>query len=257
MGKTKDELEGKSLFDIFPKEQAEKYWEDDKKIIASGKAITGIIEAANTSSGHRWVQTDKIPFTDENGEILGVIGFSIDITERKAAEEAKIKSQVILQRIIDLLPIRIFWKDANLKYLGCNLMFANDAGKKTVNEVIGSDDFQMGWKDQAEAYRKDDKEVIQTQTPKVNYEEEQTTPNGDKIWLLTNKVVLKDVAGNTEGVLGTYLDITDKKLAENRLTNTLNDTKKMNEIMVNRELKMIELKNRITELEHKLSKNQS
>ena len=255
MGKAKSELEGKSLFDIFPKEQADKYWQDDKEIISSGKAMSGIIETINTPLGQRWVQTNKVPYKDKKGNVIGVVGFTFDITDRRAAEEASVKSQVMLQRIIDLLPIRIFWIDNNLKYLGCNLIFAKDAGKESVNEVIGKDDFQMGWKDQADAYRTDDFAVIQTQTPKINYEEEQTTPNGNKIWLLTNKVVLKDTGGSVEGVLGTYVDITDKKQTEDKLAKALEDARKMNEIMVNRELKMVELKNRIAELENKLPKN--
>lgn len=253
MGKTRAELEGKSLFDLFPKDQAENYWKDDKEIMQTGKAKTGIVETAETAKGIKWLETDKIPYFDVTGKIIGIIGFSVDITDRKIAEDAIKKSQLMLQRIIDLLPIRIFWKDIKLIYLGCNKVFAKDAGKASAEEVIGLDDFHMGWKDQAEAYRKDDMQVIKSQMPKFDYEEEQTSPTGDKLWLMTNKVVLKDVNGQTEGVLGTYLDITERKLAEIELKNALDVAKKANEFMVNRELKMIELKNKIIELENQLN----
>ena len=117
----------------------------------------------------------------------------------------------LLQRIIDLLPIRIFWKDKDLNYLGCNAVFAKDAGKINPDEMIGKNDFQMNWAEQAELYRADDFEVIKTGNEKRNYEEPQTTPDGNVIWLKTSKVLLTDVHGVLMGVLGTYEDITEYK----------------------------------------------
>jgi PAS domain S-box-containing protein len=87
MGLPKKELEGRSLFDIYPWALAEASWKDDKEVIESGKAKMGIIEPLETPKGRRWVQTDKIPFWDTQGAVKGVIGFSVDITERKRADE--------------------------------------------------------------------------------------------------------------------------------------------------------------------------
>jgi methyl-accepting chemotaxis protein len=83
-----------------------------------------------------------------------------EITERKQAEKKIDNSQKLLQRIINLLPIRVFWKDKNLRYLGCNEIFAKDAGKNTPEDLIGKDDFQMNWKELAERYRADDQRII-------------------------------------------------------------------------------------------------
>lgn len=254
MGKQKQDFEGKSLFDLFPNDEADRYWKDDLEVINSKKSKTGIIESIHTTKGVRWLRTDKIPYFDEYGTIIGVIGFAIDITDRVNAEDSIKKSQFILQNIIDLLPIRIFWKDLNLKYLGCNIAFAKDGGKTSPNELIGKDDYEMTWKDQAEAYRSDDFAVIKSGTPKLNYEEEQTTPAGGKIYVITNKVPLKNNLGEIIGVLGTYVDITERKHNDESLKQALLDTKRMNELMVDRELKMIDLKKRIEELEsHKTS----
>ena len=88
MGLPKEQLEGWSLFELYPNEEAEAFWRDDKQVIASGKAKVGIEEKMQSKQGQRWVQTDKIPHRDAEGNIIGVIGFSVDITERKKAEEA-------------------------------------------------------------------------------------------------------------------------------------------------------------------------
>jgi len=84
----REEMEGKSCFDLWPKQQAEDFWRDDKVVMQSGMPKIGIIEPVMSPKGERWVQTDKIPYRDENGDIAGIIGFAIDITERKAAEDA-------------------------------------------------------------------------------------------------------------------------------------------------------------------------
>jgi PAS domain S-box-containing protein len=125
--------------------------------------------------------------------------------------------QDILQHIIDLLPTRIFWKDLNLKYLGCNMAFAKDAGKKSPKEMIGKDDFQMVWKEQAKAYRKDDNAVIRSGKAKANFEEPQTTPDGRRIWLRTSKIPLTDGKKKIIGIIGMYDDITEIKNAEEEL----------------------------------------
>ncbi|PJB59484.1 MAG: hypothetical protein CO098_03185 [Bacteroidetes bacterium CG_4_9_14_3_um_filter_41_19] len=86
-GKSKEELEGKNLSDLYPKEDADNYYQDDLAVINSGLARMNIIEPLETKNGVKWVSTSKIPFVNTNGETIGVIGMSIDITERKLAEQ--------------------------------------------------------------------------------------------------------------------------------------------------------------------------
>ena len=118
--------------------------------------------------------------------------------------------QQIILAILDAVPARIFWKDKNLVYLGCNTPFACDAGFSRPEEIVGKDDYQMGWRDQADRYRGDDREVIETGRSKLLIEEPQTTPDGKVITLLTSKVPLRDSNGEVFGVLGTYLDVTER-----------------------------------------------
>jgi PAS domain S-box-containing protein len=87
MGSSKEQLEGKSLFNLYPREQAEAFWRDDKEVMASGRPKMNIIESVEIKKELRWVQTDKIPYRDAQGNIIGIIGFAVDITERQQAEE--------------------------------------------------------------------------------------------------------------------------------------------------------------------------
>jgi PAS domain S-box-containing protein len=93
MGLPKEKLQGQSLFDLYPREMAEAFWNDDKEVVTSRKSRYGIVESMQTPNGTRILQTDKIPYFDESGDVIGVIGFAVDITERKQAEEALQESE--------------------------------------------------------------------------------------------------------------------------------------------------------------------
>ncbi len=141
-----------------------------------------------------------------------VIGIDRDITKRKNAEIALRESQQMLRTVLDTVPVRVFWKDRNGVYLGCNLPCAKDSGFESPGEIIGKNDFQMGWREQAELYRADDLQVIESSIPKLAYEEPQSFDKGIR-WLRTNKVPLRSAEGEIVGVLGTYEDVTDAKQA--------------------------------------------
>ncbi|WP_243358072.1 PAS domain S-box protein [Fundidesulfovibrio terrae] len=130
------------------------------------------------------------------------------------SDAAARESSRMLAQILDAIPARVFWKDLDLNYLGCNRPFAADAGLDSPEEIVGKSDLEMVWIEQANAYRADDREVISSGLPKLGYEEGQTHKDGRTIWVRTNKVPLRGPGGAIRGVLGTYEDITDRKLIE-------------------------------------------
>jgi PAS domain S-box-containing protein len=97
-----EDIAGKSDFDFFPKELAEKYRQDDKRIMVSGK--TEAIEEKYIQDGHeRIVHTVKTPVKDGEGNIAYLLGIFWDITERKRAEEQIMQSlnekEILLREI--------------------------------------------------------------------------------------------------------------------------------------------------------------
>jgi PAS domain S-box-containing protein len=130
--KDKTELEGISLYDLYPEEEADKYYRDDLEVINSGAAKLDIEEQWGTAESLRWVNTSKIPFIDDNGVITGIIGISTDMTERKKAENELRK----FSTAVDQSPanIVITGTDGTIEYV--NPMFTTLTGY-TFEEAIG------------------------------------------------------------------------------------------------------------------------
>ncbi|NLF37857.1 PAS domain S-box protein [bacterium] len=110
MGMPKEQIEGKSLFDLFPRDQAEASWREDQEVIASGSPKENIIQRIPTPSGEHIIQTDKLPARDAHGMIVGTISFSIDVTEKKRAEEA-LREIEIIKRLQEELQFTQFAMD--------------------------------------------------------------------------------------------------------------------------------------------------
>ncbi len=123
----------------------------------------------------------------------------------------------LLKTIIDSVPVRIFWKNLEGTYLGCNQSFLDDAGLKDVSEIIGKTDYEMVWKEEARLYREDDAKVQDSGVEKLSYIEKQTQKDGKVVTVSTSKVPLKNSGGEIIGVLGLYQDITEEFEAKKAL----------------------------------------
>lgn len=119
-------------------------------------------------------------------------------------------SQQMLRTILDNVHVGIFWKDRESRYLGANKLFLRDSGLKGEGELIGKSDFEV-LPEQAELVRADDRSVMDTATPKLDYEESVRSADGRTACLRTCKVPLFDQDGRVFGVLGVYVDITEQK----------------------------------------------
>ncbi len=210
-GREPEEMIGRPFYEFVSPEEVARDRAELERALASGEASLKFENRVLHRDGHEVVLlANAVVRRDEAGGIVGTVGTSQDVTERKRAEEALHASQQILENILNTISVRVFWKDKNLVYLGCNAAFARDAGFADPKDIVGKDDYQMGWRAQADLYRRDDREVIESGRPKLLVEEPQTTPGGDIVTFLTSKVPLRNAQGEIGGVLGTYLDITDR-----------------------------------------------
>lgn len=158
------------------------------------------------------------PIRTTEDKIMGMVQLSVDITHIVKLEKSLLNQYELLHNIIDTVPIRIFWKDINSKYLGANDLFVSDANLNSVDELIGKSDYELKWRDtEAKKYIEDDVKVIKSGESKLHIEETQTSANGKVMIISTSKVPLKDTNGEIIGVVGTYEDITRRKNLERKL----------------------------------------
>lgn len=135
MGLRVEEVEGKSTHDLYP-EEATRYYQADLKVMKTGQPTHGIIEPYRIASGEkRWVRTDKIPYRDGNGDIIGVIVFSVDITERVRAEEALQKTHAGLELLVEERTRSLAQANAALRAQIQERLRAEDALKKAHAEM--------------------------------------------------------------------------------------------------------------------------
>ncbi len=159
----------------------------------------------------QWVLSrGRVTAHDDAGRALVMEGVYVDLTRFKATEEALRASQRFLRLVLDTIPARVFWKDSESRYLGCNRAFARDVGLADTAAVSGLIDEDLPWSVHADAYRTDDRAVMvgggaafHAQRPVVN-------AGGESRWVETIKVPLQDADGSVFGVLGTFQDVTER-----------------------------------------------
>ena len=133
-------------------------------------------------------------------------------------------SQQMLQILMDSMTNAVFWKDRQSRYLGCNKVFASFAGVEP-EAMVGLSDRDMPWADDpdfdADWFVDWDQVVVESGEPRFGIIERLRSAAGEVRWIETNKVPLRDLSGAVIGVLGTFEDVTERRVAEDNLQRTL------------------------------------
>jgi PAS domain S-box-containing protein len=136
MGVSPADLIGKTDFEFFPREMAEKFFADEQALLKSGKALIDHEEVAfdKTRGMNRVILTSKVPLHDADGNLTGVVGMGLDITERKAADE-RMASSDRLESIGRLAAGVAHEINTPIQYLSDSVSFIRDGVKELLEYI--------------------------------------------------------------------------------------------------------------------------
>jgi len=137
--------------------------------------------------------------------------------ERRNLSDALAHERNVLRTMIDLIPAFIYAKDAQSRFTACNKLVANRMGVQP-DDLIGKTDFDFFPREMAEKFFADEQAMMKSGKPLVDHEEIafDKIAGMDRV-IITNKIPLRDANGTLTGIVGTGLDITGRKAAEQRL----------------------------------------
>jgi PAS domain S-box-containing protein len=134
-----EELAGHTDYDFFPKDLADKYRADDRRIMESG--IQETIEERYVRPGYEgWIQTVKTPIRDEDGKICGILSIFWDVTQRRLAEQRLQEQAKLLDITSDAVFVRdmrhdiVYWNQSAQRIFGWS---ASEAIGKNADELLG------------------------------------------------------------------------------------------------------------------------
>jgi PAS domain S-box-containing protein len=158
------------------------------------------------------LSTNARPLRNDQGELQGGVIVFRDITDRRKAETALKDSQALYHSLVECLPLTIFRKDLEGRFIFGNQRFFEAMGKPP-EQVLGKNDFDLISPVLAEKYRRDDLRVVETGEIFEDIEEYRI-PGGETRYVYVIKSPVRDAKGQVIGVQGIFWDVTERKRAE-------------------------------------------
>ncbi len=213
----KEELVNKSLFDLYPKDEAQAYWDDDMEVVRSGKAKLDIEEPWDIPGGRKWVSTSKIPFINENGEVTGIIGISTDISERKIAEKQLIDSEERFRSIFEQAAVGVALATEEGRFLRINQRFC-DIVKYSHDEMVALTFQKITHPDDLEKDLDYVDQLLADDISNFSMEKRYICKDHTLVWVNLTVSLLREISGELQYFIAIVEDITEKKEAEQKLT---------------------------------------
>jgi len=213
LGLSREEIIGRTFYDMWPKEVADQYFEKDNELFANPGVQTYAWVVFKRDGERRDVIFNKATITDVSGGVIGLIGVISDVTDLRETEEALHQAEADYRGIFENAVEGIYQSTPEGGFISVNPAYARMYGYATPAEMLSSvTDIGRDLYVDAED-RKRFRRILQTNGVVRGFETQHYKKDGSKIWVRVNAIVVKDSTGR---ILynGFAEDITDRKISE-------------------------------------------
>jgi len=176
------------------------------------RAMHGKVTLPEVKMGERWWTATSLPLTDKDGEAVGVIGVSVDITERKEAEDALRRSEERYRALYQDNPSMYFTVAEDGTVLSVNQFGAAQLGY-TAEELIGNSVYEVFHKPDRPAVRKQFAELAANPVDVETWEFRKVRKDGQIVWVKETVRAIQDSEGSAT-FLVVCEDISERKSIE-------------------------------------------
>jgi len=218
-GVPRSEAIGKTVAELFGEERARYVLDRDKAALAAdGPVYLGEHRKVGRGDQDRMFSSHRVAIRDSHGRATYVLGVMDDVTERRRAQDDLRRTRAFLDTVIENVPSMLFVKDPKeLRY-----MLINRAAEKLLgmprDQIIGKSDHDFLPQAEADIAVARDREILgSSEQSDVVQEEPIHTPHNGTRLLSTKRIVVLDQDSQPQYLLGVAEDITERKLAEERI----------------------------------------
>jgi PAS domain S-box-containing protein len=247
LGTSRSELVKQSISRFIFKDDSDTYYLHRKRLFAAGEPQECELRLVKPDGALSWAHLTGTAAQAEDGAPVCRVVLS-DISARKQAEDELRDSTRLLESVVENIPLMIFLKEAH----DLRFVIFNRAGEELLGYdrkgFLGKNNLDLFPPEQAAHFVAKDREVLTNGIP-VDIPEEpiQTAKKGERL-LHTRKVCIKGADGNTRYLLGISEDITERKQAEARMAEQLDELRRWHQATLGREGRVLELKKEVNEL---------
>lgn len=203
------ELEGKRFLDLVHPDDMQSTLDAMQDLRGQHEILDFTNRYRHRDGTYRWIEWRSFP----KGE--RIYAAARDITEHHEAEQRVADSARFLTTLLDTLPVPVFYKGRDGRYLGCNKPFEEYLGI-TRDAIVGKSVYDISPKDLADDYYAADKALLDKPVLQ-RYETQVQYADGSRHDVIFYKTPFFNSDGSVGGLIGTFLDLTERKRAEEAL----------------------------------------
>ena len=181
----------------------------------------------------RWIQSRLTPLKGDDGELVGYYGIDRDITSLKEAIADREEYQRFMKALLRAIPVPVFYKDLSGRYLGCNRALLETVGIAE-DDFVGKTTADINAAERVPEYRAQDERVI-TKGGIQTFDSAIRFIDGTWHDVIFTKALFHDAQGKPAGIVGAFVDVTDRNrnLRELlRLNSTLEAIREIHRVIV-------------------------